>query len=97
MSNLTSSESSVAAVRRTIQEVYGDASQTVLDDRAARAIISTLREMGWASLDEVAVLIEAAGGEITVPDRLMGDGRERRVTKQPDWAAGGHKFRVSVA
>jgi hypothetical protein len=84
-------------VRDVIQRVYGDATQTVLDQRAASEIVTAFRAAGWASLDEVAVLIEAAGGSITVPHRLMMDGRDRQVTRQDDFAADGVKFRVSVS
>ena len=94
MSILASSDAAVAAVRNTIQRVYGDATQTVLDEQAAREVISTLRELGWASLDEVAVLIEAAGGSITVPDHLMFDGKERTVLRADDYANQGHRFTV---
>lgn len=93
MSNTTAAD----LVAGVIQHVYGDATQTVLDREAASEIISALRGAGWASLDEVAILIEAAGGEIVVPDRLQADGRERRVTVQDDYRAMGRKFRVSVA
>lgn len=79
-----------------IQRVYGDASRTVLDRRAASEIVKALRERGWASLDEVALLIDAAGGEIVVPSRLMLETKDRVVTKQDDYASGGFKFRVSV-
>lgn len=84
-------------VAEVIQRVYGDATQTVLDRRAASEIVAALRTAGWASLDEVALLIEAAGGEITVPGRMLSDTRERRVTRQDDFASLGHKFRVSVS
>ena len=80
-----------------IQRVYGDATQTPLDRQAASEIVAALRAAGWASLDEVAMLIEAAGGEITVPGRILGDPRERRVTSQEDFATMGRKFRVSVS
>jgi hypothetical protein len=83
-------------VASVIQRVYEDATQTALDRKAAREIIAALRAAGWASLDEVAVLIEAAGGEIAVPDRLMVDGRRRVVTRQDDFRSMGKKYRVSV-
>lgn len=83
-------------VADVIQRVYGDATQTALDRQAAREIVAALRQAGWASLDEVAMLIQAAGGEIIVPADILSDARERRVTRQDDFATLGHKFRVSV-
>ena len=65
----------------TIQRVYGDATQTVLDREAAREIVSALRAAGWASLDEVALLIDAAGGSVTVPKHLAAS-TERRVVER---------------
>ena len=53
-------------VRDIIQRVYGDATQTVLDDTAATAVISALRRVGWASPEETALLIKAAGGQVTI-------------------------------
>lgn len=93
MSDMTATD----LVAGIIQRVYNDASQTVLDRRAANAIITALREAGWASLDDVGRLIEAAGGEIVVPGDLITDTRERRVTRQDDFASHGVKFRVSVS
>lgn len=68
-------------VTATIQRVYADATQTVLDREAARQIVAALRAAGWASLDEVARLIDAAGGSITVPHRLLADTEERVVER----------------
>lgn len=81
-------------VRDVIQRVYGDAFQTTLDHQAASEIVGALRERGWASLDEVALLIEAAGGSITVPDRLAMDSRERVVERSQDFATHGTRFTV---
>lgn len=92
-----SSENATRIVRDVIQRVYGDATQTVLDQRAAWEIITALRAAGWASIDEVAVLIEAAGGSITVPDDLMLDGRDRRVMRHDDYEARGFRFTVSTS
>jgi hypothetical protein len=59
------------AIRNALQRGYGDATQTVLDDRVAGDVLSTLRERGWASLDEVAAIIHAAGGEVRLDDEAM--------------------------
>lgn len=87
----------VDLVTEVIQRVYGDATQTVLDQKAASEILDALRSAGWASLDEIAILIEAAGGEIVVPHRLAFDFRERRVAVQDDYATPGRKFTVVEA
>ena len=68
-------------VTDTIQRVYGDATQTALDREAARQIVAALRAAGWASLDEVARLIEAAGGSITVPDHILANDGDRIVER----------------
>lgn len=55
------------AVRGILQSGYGDATQTVLDDRVASDILNGLRERGWASPAEVAAIIHAAGGDVQRP------------------------------
>lgn len=84
-------------VARVIQRLYDNATEVVLDREVASEIVKALRDVGWASLNDVARLIEAAGGEIVVPGEILGDNRERRVTKQDDFGSGGVKFRVSIA
>jgi len=77
-----------AAIRATLQQGYGDATQTVLDDKVAGDVLSTLRERGWASIQEVGALILAAGGEIRLTDAVMmtlyrGDAIEVEVHEDP--------------
>lgn len=96
MTLIDNQQTATDLVAATIQRTYNDATQTHLDRQAASNIIAALRSAGWASLNEVAVLIEAAGGSITVPDRLMQDGRDRRVTVQDDYANNGRRFTVTV-
>ena len=43
-------------VLRVLTESYGDAATTILDYRAATAIVARLRELGWLSPQEFAVL-----------------------------------------
>jgi hypothetical protein len=92
-----SKSSATDLVASVIQRVYNDASQTVLDRQAASEIVTALQEAGWASLDDVGRLIDAAGGEIVVPGEILHDVRDRQVTRQDDYASGGVKFRVSVS
>jgi hypothetical protein len=58
-------------VAAALQRGYGDATQTVLDHRVAREVIKALREVGWCSPDEVALIVEAAGGSVTVSDDVV--------------------------
>lgn len=88
--------SATEAVMETIQRVYGDATQTILDRRAADAIIHALRQAGWASLSDVGMLIQAAGGTITVPDHILMETRIRTVYRQEDFKTGGIKFTVNL-
>lgn len=83
-------------VAGVIQRIYGDATQTVLDRRAAREIVAALRSAGWASLDEVAMLIEAAGGTVTIPGNIMRDNSKRVVYAEDDWRTMGRTFRVET-
>ena len=84
-------------VANVIQRVYGDTTQTVLDRQAASEIVTALRNAGWASLDDVARLIDAAGGEVVVPRNILADSCDRVVTRQDDFASGGVRYRVSTA
>lgn len=63
----------IQAIMDTLQEVYGDATQTVLDHRAATAVWKRLEEMGVAPASGVAAIVAAAGGEVTIPDALLLD------------------------
>jgi hypothetical protein len=56
-----------------IQQGYGDATQTELDVRVARAIIDRLLSMGWADPESVRALVAGAGGRIEVARRVMAD------------------------
>ena len=83
------------AIKAALQQGYGDASQTVLDDRVAGDVLSTLRERGWASLQEVAMLIIAAGGEIRVSDHdMMRTLDNLQVTVHEDFENRERVFRV---
>lgn len=65
--------SDVQIVMDALQDAYGDASQTVLDRRAAEAALKALRSVGWASPDEVCTLVASAGGRIVLDDRYLRD------------------------
>lgn len=51
-----------------IQRTYNDATQTVLDHRAAREVVNDLRGAGWMAPHEVAAIVLAAGGTVTLTD-----------------------------
>ena len=68
-------------VAGALQAGYGDATQTVLDTKVAGQVVKALREAGWCSPDEVALIVEAAGGSVTVTDDAV-----ERVWRQPDEA-----------
>lgn len=55
-------------VRDALQAGYGDATQSILDDRVAGDVLDALREHGWASLTEIAAIILAAGGEVRISE-----------------------------
>ena len=63
----------VTEIAAVIQAGYEDATQTQLDFQVARAIRTRLVEMGWVPFGTLAAIIEAAGGEVTVPRRLLDD------------------------
>lgn len=60
-----------SAVREIIQQGYGDGSMDPLARASATKILERLRQMGWATPEEVAYLVEAAGGEIIVTEELV--------------------------
>lgn len=69
----TETETLIMGIRDTIQRVYGDATQTVLDDRAAREIWKYLLSVGVMPVSGVAMIVAAAGGKVTVTDDLLLD------------------------
>lgn len=68
-SPLQSSARQIAA--DAIQRTYNDATQTVLDHRAASAVVADLRAAGWMSPQEVAAIVAAAGGNVTLQDEHL--------------------------
>lgn len=83
-------------VRDVIQRVYGDATQSDLDFRAAEEILRALQEAGWASLEDVAMLISAAGGEIevTYDMKILRPWSGLRVERHDDPATGTTSVRI---
>lgn len=65
------------AVVRDISEIlnmsYGDVGTGPIDRVAANEIVNYLREHGWINSEELALLVDAAGGEIRVKANQMLD------------------------
>lgn len=53
-----------------IQRVYGDATQTALDYKAATEIVVALGQAGWAAPEDIALLIKAAGGQVEITRKM---------------------------
>lgn len=51
---------------RILNEAYGDNSMTPLDRVAANKIVQYFQSEGWFSPDQVALIVEAAGGSVFV-------------------------------
>ena len=63
---MSTDEQLIKGIADTIQRVYGDATRTVLDERAAREIWKYLLLQGMARASDVALIVEAAGGEVHI-------------------------------
>lgn len=61
-----------ADIRNIIQETYGDATQTVLDDECARRIVARVAQNG-VSWDVLATVVASAGGRVEIDDRYVFD------------------------
>lgn len=83
-----------SAVRNALQTGYGDAAQTVLDDRVAGSVLGALRERGWMSIEEVGALVLAAGGEIRVPPDALWRAGDIEVSVQDDFTTCGKIIRA---
>jgi hypothetical protein len=54
-----------------INEGYGDRSTSPLDRAVASRIIAKLRNVMWMSSEEVALIVEAAGGEVHITQKQL--------------------------
>lgn len=54
-----------------LNRAYGDNATSALDRIAAGEILSELVNLGWVSSEEIAYLVDAAGGEIRIPEDLL--------------------------
>ncbi|MFD6565372.1 hypothetical protein [Micromonospora profundi] len=84
----------VHGVARALNARYGDATLTPLDLDAARDVIAYLRDQGWADPTVVAGIVEAAGGDVTLTERVMVSAGALRV--ENEWPAS-IRLRTSTA
>lgn len=76
----------IDGITATIQRVYGDATQTALDRKAASEIWGFLTGHFMATPTFVAAMVTAAGGEILIPDRVLMDlDRDASLVMVDDW------------
>jgi hypothetical protein len=74
MSEITSERQDIVqGITDVIQRVYGDATQSALDHRAASEIWRHLTERGVIPPSLIAAIVESAGGEVIVPSRVILD------------------------
>jgi hypothetical protein len=66
-------DSVIRGIADVLQRVYDDATQTALDRHAAAEVYAYVLSCGMAPLETVAAIVEAAGGDVTVPSRLLID------------------------
>lgn len=80
----TESERLIQGVMDTLQRVYGDATQTVLDRAAASEVWKYLLQQGVAPPSIVAQIVVVAGGEIHLrEDMLVADSYDLSVFRDP--------------
>jgi hypothetical protein len=62
-------------VLRGIQEIlnagYGDQATSPLDRTVAVTLFNHMRQTGWMTPVEVAIIVEAAGGSVSIPETLL--------------------------
>jgi hypothetical protein len=63
---------------------YGDNATSALDRVIAGDILSELINVGWTSGEELAYLVEAAGGEIRIPESLLTEPSPRLLQYRSD-------------
>jgi hypothetical protein len=64
----------VRDVMDIIQRGYGDSSMTPLDRTVATNIINYLQSAGWMGPEEVAHIVQAAGGEVRISEKQLDEG-----------------------
>lgn len=72
-----------AKIAAILQETYLDVGRRPTDEVAARRIWSYLRGQGVRTEGEVAAIVAAAGGEVTLNDDVLRDPPRVRETRSP--------------
>lgn len=63
---MNSDAGTVRKIQDVLNEAYGMQGTSSLDRAAATKVLQQLRMVGWMSPDEIAFLVDAAGGRIEV-------------------------------
>lgn len=58
-------------ISEILNESYGANATGPLDRMTSNKIIALILNLGWASSEEIAYLVDAAGGEIRVPEKAL--------------------------
>lgn len=78
-------EDTKQTIMDTIQRVYGDASQSLLDRKAAVEIVKDFERLGWMDPFTLRAIVAAAGGKIVLEsDQLMDPPEELLLYEQMD-------------
>lgn len=83
----------VRDVMAILQEGYGDNSSTPLDRVVATKVIDYFYKKGWMNAEEIAFLVESAGGEIRVTEKTL-TGDAPMLYRQEDPMNGDFIFRT---
>lgn len=70
---INSDAGTIRKIQDALGRAYGDLGTSPLDRAAAGQILQLLRGDGWMSADEVAFLVDAAGGTIQVTRESIED------------------------
>jgi hypothetical protein len=83
----------VRDVMEILQQGYGDNTSTPLDRVVATKVIGYFYDKGWMSSEEIAFLVESAGGEIRVTEKTLA-GEAPLLYRQEDPMNGDFIFRT---
>lgn len=64
-------------ITEILNRAYGDNATSALDRIAAGEILSELINLGWTSNEEIAYLVDAAGGEIRITEDSLNESAPR--------------------
>jgi len=58
-------------IQQILNEGYGEQATSALDRVVARNILNFLRATNWITHEEFAIVVEAAGGTVVIPDKVL--------------------------